>query len=108
MFTAVMNNDLTALRASLLSESAKQEINWQDRFGFTVLHVAVSKVDINVDIIKVVSCENARIDPTRYRLCLTFRELTQALATKTTTPLFTIFVKNSDPQTTVERCLICW
>eukprot|EP01114_Cavostelium_apophysatum_P020374 TRINITY_DN6807_c0_g1_i2.p1 TRINITY_DN6807_c0_g1~~TRINITY_DN6807_c0_g1_i2.p1 ORF type:complete len:695 (+),score=200.18 TRINITY_DN6807_c0_g1_i2:258-2342(+) len=51
LFKAVMNNNVDEVKALLQSPTAKEEINWQDKFGFTVLHSAVSNP--NVAIIKL-------------------------------------------------------
>jgi ankyrin repeat protein len=47
-----MKNNVEDVRRLLETCVTKEEINWQDKYGFTALHSAVAKTDINVKILK--------------------------------------------------------
>eukprot|EP01117_Protostelium_nocturnum_P012712 TRINITY_DN4691_c0_g1_i3.p1 TRINITY_DN4691_c0_g1~~TRINITY_DN4691_c0_g1_i3.p1 ORF type:complete len:937 (-),score=335.21 TRINITY_DN4691_c0_g1_i3:142-2952(-) len=63
LFTAVMANELNEVKRILSSGITSSEINIQDKFGFSVLHLAVSKSDINVGILfALLEFDGIRVD----------------------------------------------
>lgn len=53
LFAAVINGDVNKVKELLGSSVTSQEINMQDKFGFTVLHCACNSLDPNEHILKV-------------------------------------------------------
>ena len=47
LFQAVMDDDAKRVEEILRNITSRDEINWQDKYGFTVLHSASAKSDIN-------------------------------------------------------------